>query len=375
MCPIDAFISHRSSNIRSNRLSPVIKWAGGKEAELKYILPNLPGNFNRYFEPFVGGGAVFFSLDNDEMLINDRSEELISLYNLIKCGDKEFISKLIEINHYWHLLEQIVENNSSEFLEIYRIYSIPNISILHIRDRITEFVLHHMDEFNGILSTSFHLDIDNFIYESIRNLSSKINRMRVIERKKNTLSETDILNNMESALKSAFYMHFRLLYNKFEKYNIGLSFRTAIFYFVREFCYAAMFRYNKQGEFNVPYGGIQYNRKDFYKKIQTMQSNAYKDHFNKTQIFNLDFEDFLSKTNPKTTDFIFVDPPYDSDFSTYAKNSFGRDDQIRLANCLVNTPAKFMVIIKNTKFINQLYSGKGLWKKVFDKRYMGKSVV
>ena len=194
--------------------------------------------------------------------------------------------------------------------------------------------------------------------------------MREIERKKNTLSEKDILNNIESALKSAFYMHFRLLYNKSEKYNIGISFRTAIFYFVREFCYAAMFRYNKHGGFNVPYGGIQYNRKDFSKKIQTMQSSVYGNHFNKTQIFNLDFEDFLINTEPRATDFIFVDPPYDSDFSTYAQNSFGRDDQIRLANCLINTPAKFMLVIKSTEFIKNLYSGKNLQQKIFDKRYM-----
>ncbi len=309
-------------------------------------------------------------MNNDEMLINDKSVELISLYNLIKSGDEDFFRKVTEINHYWQILERIIENNSSELAGIYRTCSSASIATLQIKDRITEFVLHHVDEFNGIMTTSFNLDIDHFIYESIRNLSSKINRMRVIERKKDTLSETDILNNMESALKSAFYMHFRLLYNKSEKYNIGLSFRTAIFYFIREFCYAAMFRYNKQGEFNVPYGGIQYNRKDFNKKIQAMQSTAYKGHFNKAQIFNLDFEDFLLKTDPKSTDFIFVDPPYDSDFSTYAKNSFGKEDQIRLANCLVNTQAKFMLIIKNTEFINHLYSTKSLRIMVFDKRYM-----
>ena len=44
------------ANLRSQRLSPVIKWAGGKEAELKYILPNLLNQFERYLEPFVCGG-------------------------------------------------------------------------------------------------------------------------------------------------------------------------------------------------------------------------------------------------------------------------------------------------------------------------------
>ena len=39
-------------------LSPIVKWAGGKEQELKYILPNVPDSFVRFIEPFVGGGAV-----------------------------------------------------------------------------------------------------------------------------------------------------------------------------------------------------------------------------------------------------------------------------------------------------------------------------
>src|SRR6266498_5689206 len=100
------------ANLRSERLSPVIKWAGGKEAELKYILPNLPDQFERYFEPFVGGGAVYFSLECKEMLINDKSIELMTLYELIQQNDEEFFTKLFEINKNWRLLEQIVEKNA-----------------------------------------------------------------------------------------------------------------------------------------------------------------------------------------------------------------------------------------------------------------------
>ncbi len=48
------------SMIREKRVKPIIKWAGGKEKELNYILPQIPDSFNRYIEPFVGGGAVFF---------------------------------------------------------------------------------------------------------------------------------------------------------------------------------------------------------------------------------------------------------------------------------------------------------------------------
>ena len=61
-CELDEFFNTKETVMRDNHntstgLQPIIKWPGGKEKELKYILPNLP-KFNRYFEPFVGGGAL-----------------------------------------------------------------------------------------------------------------------------------------------------------------------------------------------------------------------------------------------------------------------------------------------------------------------------
>lgn len=364
------FLLPPHGNLRAERIAPVIKWAGGKESELKYILPNLPERFERYFEPFVGGGAVYFSVIADQMLINDKSSELVTLYKLIKSGNKEFFDKLIELNKYWKLLEQIVENNTSEISKIYAKSSSANVALLTIKDRVTEFVLDHHEEFSGILKTSFNLDIDNFINEVIRNVTNKIDRMRVIERAKGNLSKKDVLSNIEGALKSAFYMHFRRLYNKKQAYGIDRSFSTAIFYFVREYCYASMFRYNSRGEFNVPYGGIQYNRKDFLKKIKAMQSKECRNQLQRTQLFSVDFEEFLKHNRPNSKDFIFFDPPYDTDFSTYAKNEFDKNDQIRLAEYLYKTKARFMLIIKSTDFIVDLYTDRGLNIRSFDKKYV-----
>lgn len=358
-------------NIRTERLSPVIKWAGGKEAELKHILPGIPYKFERYFEPFVGGGAVYFSLECPQFFINDKSAELMTLYELIKQDDEHFFSCLFKINDNWRLLERVVENNRERLTWIFEDSRPIHVTALQIKDWVTEFVIQHSEDFNSILSTSFNLNIENFIHEVIRNLTNKMSRMREIERRKGLLSYSDILDNIESALKSAFYMHFRHLYNKSSAYGINKSFGTAIFYFVREFCYAAMFRYNRRGEFNVPYGGIQYNRKDFRKKISAMRSMAYRKQFEKTQLFCLDFEEFLNRLKPSVNDFIFVDPPYDSDFSTYTKNPFGHDEHIRLAEYLLNTPANFMLVIKNSDFIKGLYPPEHpkLYIEAFDKRY------
>ena len=72
-----------------------IKYPGGKNKELNVIIPNLPKKIDRFFEPFVGGGAVYFSIDKEiPLFINDKSDELINFYNQIKNQDSEFLETL-----------------------------------------------------------------------------------------------------------------------------------------------------------------------------------------------------------------------------------------------------------------------------------------
>jgi DNA adenine methylase len=78
-----------------------------------------------------------------------------------------------------------------------------------------------------------------------------------------------------------------------------------------------MFRYNAKGEFNIPYGGMSYNDKNFVAKVNSMFSKETAKAFQGTQIYNLDFADFLTKIVPSEDDFMFLDPPYDTDFSDY----------------------------------------------------------
>jgi DNA adenine methylase len=166
-------------------------------------------------------------------------------------------------------------------------------------------------------------------------------------------------------------MHFRHLYNSNIEYNINQAFVIAIFLFIRNFAYSGMFRFNSKGEFNVPYGGIGYNKKNFRKKITYLKSKKLFEKLKTTIIANDDFEKFLEIHKPTKDDFIFLDPPYDSEFSTYEQNEFTRRDQERLANYLINkTEAKWMMIIKNTEFISNLYSNSGLNISSFDKTYL-----
>jgi|SRR5690554_3452062 DNA adenine methylase len=358
--------------VETRRLYPLLKWAGGKEQELKYIIPNLPEKFADYYEPFVGGGAVYTAIQADNYYINDKSDELICLYQSITNGDRQvFFKALDEIIHNWDLLTTVIEKNSTFFIETYKKYSQDKIDDNKLKDTLFEFILTHSDQFNGMFSTMFNFNIENFIKEIKINLIRKIKRMKELERIKHILPNNDILDNIETALKSAFYMHFRHIYNNTTKYKINRAFKSAIFLFIRNFAYSGMFRYNSNGDFNVPYGGIAYNRKNFLKKVDYLRTKELKSLLDKTTIENLDFEEFFHNHQPTKNDFVFLDPPYDSEFSTYARNEFTKADQKRLADYLINKcKAKWMMIIKNTDFIFSLYDCKGLNIQSFDKTYL-----
>lgn len=353
----------------------LLKYPGGKERELKYILSNLP-KFNNYFEPFVGGGSVFFNINASQYYINDKSEDLINLYHCVKNGDKDFFHVVSSINYNWILLSNIVYSDREFFLIIYDKYREDKISELTLVDTIFEYLFDNARKFNGMLSVDFNFAIDNFIHEIKKNLVSKLSRMKKLESEKGNLSTLDRISNFECAFKSAFYTHFRYLFNKKEELNLPHAYQVGIFLFIREMCYSSMFRYNSIGEFNVPYGGISYNHKTFDTRINQYKNELYAKLL-KTEIVCDDFYNFVTSVNIKENDFVFLDPPYDSDFSTYHKNTFDKFDQERLYNYLLNEcVGLFMLIIKRTDFISQLYlseqvckNGRKLKVDSFEKKY------
>jgi len=355
---------------RVDKLRPFIKWAGGKEQELKYILPALP-EFQDYYEPFVGGGAVFFSITTKRKYVNDKSLELFHLYTMIANNNNDYFEALYNILESWENISTIVDCEATRLIRMYTSYSNDECSVAEMKFHLLHFIADYSTEFRNMSSRFFHKDTENFLHEIERNLVGKTQRMKMLESKKWKLPEDDIVANIESALKSAYYMHIRYLYNQNKKYPIEPALASAIFFFVRENAYASMFRYNSRGEFNVPYGGISYNRKDLARKIDYMRSAELQKYFQDVVIENLDFEEFLLKYPPQADDFLFLDPPYDSEFSTYAQNEFTLFDQERLAKYLQNAcQAKFMLVIKNTPTIFKLYDQAGFNIRTFDKKYL-----
>ncbi|MEO1230019.1 MAG: DNA adenine methylase [Myxococcota bacterium] len=80
--------------------APFLKWAGGKKQLLDVILPQLPERIDTYFEPFIGGGAVFFALARagrfERAVISDKNPELVNIYTVVRDSVDELQACLHE---------------------------------------------------------------------------------------------------------------------------------------------------------------------------------------------------------------------------------------------------------------------------------------
>lgn len=126
---------------------PFVKWVGGKRGLLSQIIPLLPKKFNNYFEPFVGGGALFFELknlgllENKEVFLFDINRELINAYNVVKNYPKELLNEL----------QAFKQNHSKEFYYEVRVWDRED-NFLQRSDiqRASRFIYLNKTCFNGL---------------------------------------------------------------------------------------------------------------------------------------------------------------------------------------------------------------------------------
>lgn len=122
------------------------------------------------------------------------------------------------------------------------------------------------------------------------------------------------------------------------------------FYYLRKTCFRGMLRYNNKGEFNIPYGRYKtYN----YEEIK---NEEYQKLLKNTDIYNKSFE-YLFENYNDPDNFMFLDPPYDSEFTDYGYCKFGKEEHKTLAELFKTTKIKCMMVIGETDFIKELYSG------------------
>ncbi|MEM6252162.1 MAG: DNA adenine methylase [Cyanobacteria bacterium P01_D01_bin.156] len=73
---------------------PFLKWAGGKRQLVPELIKYIPADYYRYYEPFVGGGALLWSLQPPQAIISDRNQELINCYQVVKESVEDLIEAL-----------------------------------------------------------------------------------------------------------------------------------------------------------------------------------------------------------------------------------------------------------------------------------------
>jgi DNA adenine methylase len=231
---------------------PFLKWAGGKTQLLRLLSQRLPpeiknGGITNYVEPFVGGGAVFFSLAQKfpftTRYIFDLNEELILVYRVIKKSKNKLIHEL-------NFLESEYISGSNEDREC--------------------------------------------LFYSVR----------------------DLFNQKKQEIN-------------FQKYDPGWVTRATYCIFLNRTCYNGLFRMNRKGEFNVPFGR--------YKNPQILNKDNLNDVASLLKTTNIIPGDFTkSKRFVDNRTFVYLDPPYrplnnTSSFTSYSKDGFSDMDQERLA--------------------------------------------
>ena len=338
-------------------INPLIKWPGGKNSEIKYIKRFIPTQYDRYIEPFFGGGAMFFYLQPQRALINDIAINLMDFYSLIKAQNKEFF---LYLNAYGNLINELIKSTETYYNDILALYyNIKNVFLKNdeIYFKVSEIVELVYSRINKKFIDLIVLDNKLYKIHLIKSVIDKIHRI-IKNEEKRSFNDIDLRENLITGFTSGNYMYFREVYNDIllnRNQRTSKAYNSANFYYIREYCYGSMFRYNNYGEFNIPYGGVTYNRKNFISKINAITSINVKEIFEKTDIYCMDFEEFLYNINLNEKDFLFLDPPYDTEFSEYNGKVFNQKDQARLAEFLKQTKAKFILIIKNTDYIYSLY--------------------
>ena len=136
-------------------MKPIIKWSGGKSKEFPYVKEYKPQEFNTYYEPFVGGGAVWLGLNSSDNVVADNFVELIEFYNIIKEHKQDAIDYINDVVNEYNSIDK-TKVTKDEFVEIGKKY------YYHYRendftdplDRALKFYVLRQLSFSGMLRFS-----------------------------------------------------------------------------------------------------------------------------------------------------------------------------------------------------------------------------
>ena len=197
---------------------PIIQWIGGKAQLLNEIIQRMPKQYDHYYEPFFGGGALFFELSPNRATINDLNRELINLYTIVKDNPQGLMNAIEEHqNNHSKDYYYYIRNDFNK-----RIKSPDDLGLMDA----SEFIYLNKTGFNGLYRVNskgkYNVPIGTNGKKKQVNLYSKEN----IESCSKLLNHTTIYNgDFEDALHNAkegdFVFFDSPYYNTFDKYQAG----------------------------------------------------------------------------------------------------------------------------------------------------------
>lgn len=176
-----------------NETYPIVKWVGGKRQLMFELLKNMPKSYNRYFEPFIGGGALFFELQPDNAYISDMNEELINLYSVVRDSVNELIEDLSK-----HVVSK------EYFLEIRNLDRTEKYSKLSNVERASRFIYLNRTCFNGMYRVNskgeFNVPFGNYKNPRIIDENNLLNCSELLKKTEIKCADfSEILNKVQKS--------------------------------------------------------------------------------------------------------------------------------------------------------------------------------
>ena len=154
---------------------------------------------------------------------------------------------------------------------------------------------------------------------------------------------------------TTFYAHRQRFNELIHTSNSHTREAAALFYYLNRTGYNGLCRFNNSGEFNVPFG--RYKRIPYVTNFLEYRQIVKSWEFRSDDFSDLDLTD---------RDFVYADPPYDVEFTAYAKGGFSWDDQVRIATWLIQHTGPVILVNQATPRIKKLYRGLGFKLRYLD---------
>ena len=170
---------------------PIVKWVGGKRQLMFELLKNMPETYNRYYEPFIGGGALFFELQPQNGYISDMNEELINLYFVVR-------------DDVYNLIDDLNKHEISKdyFLKIRNIDRTEKYNKLSDIQKASRFIYLNRTCFNGMYRVNsqgqFNVPFGNYKNPRIVDAENLINCSKLLKNTEICCADfSEILNKVQ----------------------------------------------------------------------------------------------------------------------------------------------------------------------------------